>query len=124
MEGSIKKRYLVTLGILVIASVYMVSNTFFKPKLLTDSTNTRFNQWVKFYDDKEGYTVEYYNFEEFKTESDVVMSKRPSDLAKQIDTDKVLVGFITVFFDWENDIIFYRGTGPDSTLLYCYYSNY
>jgi hypothetical protein len=124
MEGSIKKRYLVTLGILFIASVYMVSNTFLKPKLMTDSANTRFNQWVKFYDDKEGYTVEYYNFEEFKLESDLVVSKRPSDLAKMIDTDKVLVGFITVFFDWENDIIFYRGTGPDSTLLYCYYCNY
>lgn len=124
MEVSIKKRYLLIIGIVVVISLFMISKTMFKPIQATESTNVRFNQWVSYYRRNEGYSVEYYNFDTFKNESDIVVSKMTSTLALGILQFKEAEGSVTVYFDWESDIIFYRGKGPDSTKLYCYFSRF
>jgi hypothetical protein len=115
-----KNRYLI-LGVLTIASIFVVSNNI-GPKPITESKNVRFNQWVKYYSKCEGYTVEHYNFDDFKSESDVVTNSMANAMAIDVQEAKQLLGFVTVYFDWERDIIFFQGTGPDSTLQYCIFS--
>jgi hypothetical protein len=122
------KRTMVTkylaLGILIIASLFMFSDGFYHPKYTTESENARFNQWVDYYSDCEGYTVEYYSFDAFKSENDIVTLRQSSRFADDVNKMKQDMGFVTVYFDWENDVIFFSSSGLDSTLQYCYYSNF
>lgn len=115
------KYYIV--GALAIASLVVISNNL-NSKSITESKNARFNEWVSYYSRCEGYTVEYYNFDTFSSESDIVTRSSASGMAGNVQEIKQLFGFVTVYFDWERDIIFYRGSGPDSKLLYCFYSNF
>jgi len=123
VKKTVRTKYL-ALGILIIASLFMFSDRFYHPKYITESENARFNQWVDYYTSCEGYTVEYYSFDAFKSESDVVTSRQASSLSADVQKSKQLTGSVKVYFDWENDVIFFSGSGPDSTLQYCYYSNF
>jgi hypothetical protein len=123
LKRTVRTKYL-ALGILIIASLFMFSDRFYHPKYTTESENARFNQWVDYYGGCEGYTVQYYSFDAFKSESDIVTSRQSSRLADDVQKTKQLTGAVTVYFDWENDVIFFSGSGLDSTLQYCYYSNY
>lgn len=119
-----KTRYGVIFSVVVISSIFMVSSMLLKPKPATESKNVRFNDWIRYFQGKEGHSVEYKNFATFKDESDFVVVLQANALADDIDQFKVMMGSVTIYFDWENDIIFYRGTGLDSTKLYCYYCKF
>jgi hypothetical protein len=123
METTARTKYL-ALGILIVASLFIFSDRFYSPKYTTESENARFNQWVDYYTRCEGYTVEYYSFDAFKSESDVVTLKPASSVADDVKKTKQLTGCVTVYFDWENDVIFFSGSGPNPKLQYCYYSNF
>lgn len=90
----------------------------------TESENARFNQWVDYYSQCDGYTVEYNNFETYRGDSDVVTLRQSNRMAGDVRKVRQLTGSVTVYFDWENDVIFFSGSGPDSTLQYCDYSKY
>jgi hypothetical protein len=123
VKRTVRTKYL-AFGILIIASLFIFSDRFYHQKYTTESENARFNQWVDYYTSCEGYTVEYYSFDAFKSESDVVTSRQSSNLAADVQKSKQLTGSVRVYFDWENNVIFFSGSGPDSTLQYCYYSNF
>ena len=123
MKRTVRTKYL-ALSILIIASLFIFSDRFYHPKYITESENARFNQWVDYYSSCEGYTVEYYSFDTFKSESDVVTLKQSNRLAEDAHRIKQLAGSVTVYFDWENDVIFFSGSGLDPALQYCYYSNF
>jgi len=123
VETTARTRYL-ALGLLIVASLFIFSDRFYSPMYTTESNNARFNQWVDYYSRCDGYTVEYNNFETYTGESDVMTFKQASILAGDVKKVRQITGLVTVYFDWENDVIFYSGSGPDSTLQYCYYSNY
>jgi hypothetical protein len=123
LKRTVRTKYL-ALVILIIASLFMFSDRFYHPKYTTESENARFNQWVDYYSGCEGYTVEYYSFNAFKIESDTVTLRQSNRLADDVKKMKQDTGFVTVYFDWENDVIFFSGSGLDSTLQYCYYSNF
>ena len=118
---SVTKTQIYILGFLAIASLFVVTNSIGQTSF-TESKNARFNQWVKYYSKCEGYTVEYYDFETFKSESDVTSSMIANAMASEVLEIKQSIGFVTVYFDWEKDVIFFRGTGSDPTLLYCFFS--
>jgi hypothetical protein len=123
VKRTVRTKYL-AFGIIIIASLFIFSDRFYHQKYTTESENARFNQWVDYYTSCEGYTVEYYSFDAFKSESDVVTSRQSSNLAADVQKSKQLTGSVRVYFDWENNVIFFSGSGPDSTLQYCYYSNF
>jgi len=123
VKRTVGTKYL-AFGILIIASLFMFSDRLYHPKYITESENARFNQWVDYFSGCEGYTVEYYSFDAFKGESDVVTSRQSSRLADDVKKMKQDTGFVKVYFDWENDVIFFSGSGPVSTLQYCYYSDF
>jgi hypothetical protein len=102
----------------------MFSDRFYHPVYITESENARFNQWVEYFSRCEGYTVEYYSFDAFKSESEVVTLMMSSELANNVKKMQQDTGSVTVYFDWENDVIFFSGLDLDSTLQYCYYSNF
>ena len=110
MKRTVRTKYL-ALSILIIASLFIFSDRFYHPKYITESENARFNQWVDYYSSCEGYTVEYYSFDTFKSESDVVTLKQSNRLAEDAHRIKQLAGSVTVYFDWENDVIFFSGSG-------------
>jgi hypothetical protein len=114
----------VILSVVVFASIFAVSYMMFKPKPATESKNARFNDWVTYFRGKEGHTVEYLDFASFRDESDFSVGRQANVLADDIELVKVLMGSVLVFFDWEKDTIFFRGTGSDSTKLYCYYCTF
>jgi len=72
------------LGVLIIASLFMFSDRFYHPKYITESENARFNQWVDYFTNCEGYTVEYYSFDAFKSESDSVTLRQSNRLADDV----------------------------------------
>ena len=120
VKEATKTQYYI-IGVLAIASLFVISSSI-RPNSITESKNIRFNDWVRYYRKCEGYTVEYYDFETFKSESDVVKSSMANVMASDVQDVKELIGFVTVYFDWERDVIFFRGTGPDPAMQYCIFS--
>lgn len=123
VKRTVRTKYL-ALGILIIASLFMFSDRFYHPKYTTESENARFNHWVDYYISCEGYTVEYYSFDAFNSENDVVTLRQSNRLADDVKKMKQDMGFVTVYFDWENDVIFFSSSSLDSTLQHCYYSDF
>jgi hypothetical protein len=123
VERTAGMKVLAVVGIIAITSLFVFTDIM-KPDYITESKNTRFNQWVNYYSNCDGYTVVYYNYDVFKSESDIVIRLRDATMADEVSAMRQLDGFVTVYFDWEKDIIFFSGLGTDSTLQYCYYSNF
>lgn len=123
MERTAGMKVLAVVSIIAITSLFVFTDIM-KPNYITESKNTRFNQWVNYYNKCDGYTVVYYNYDVFKSESDIVIRLRDATMADEVSAMRQLNGFVTVYFDWEKDIIFFSGSGTDSTLQYCYYSNF
>ena len=107
------------IGIIAITSLF-VFNQIYVPKSITDSENKRFNQYVTYFTNCEGYTVEYQNFDAFKG-GDNTIHMQASRMATDITVVRDETGFVDVYFDWEKDVIFYLGSGSISGLQYCYY---
>lgn len=104
-------------GVLIIASLFAFSDRLFQPKYITKSENARFNEWVKYYSKRDGYTVEYHSFDAFKSDSDVLALRQSNRLADDVQKMRQLMGFVTVYFDWESDVIFFSGQGRDSAAV-------
>jgi len=123
LETTARTKYL-ALGLIIIASLFIFSDRFYSPMYTTESNNARFNQWIDYYSECDGYTVEYKNFETYRGDSDVMTLRQASTLAGDVQKVRQITGSVTVYFDWENDVIFFRGSGPDTTLQYCYFVNF
>lgn len=109
----------IVIGIAAIASLFLFNN-FAVPNFITDSENDRFNEYVTYFRNCDGYTVEYKNFDAFKDGENTIpmqASKMSSDITDIRDS----TGFVTVYFDWEKDVIFYLGSGSKAELQYCYF---
>ena len=108
-------------AILVAAALFYVGAPLLKPKSTTGSENARFNDWVEYYRRQEGYTVEYHSFDDFKAEVDVVRVKQALEMSEDVVDYKNEIGSVTVYYDGDNDRIFYIGTGTDPSKIYGYY---
>ena len=119
MERTLKMK-VIAVGIIAITSLF-VFNNIYAPNSITDSKNERFNQWVTYFSEREGLTVEYKNFDAFKGGENTI-NMQANKMATDISGVRDDVGFTTVYFDCEKDIIFYLGAGVKSELEYCYFS--
>lgn len=114
------KSKVIAIGILVITSLIVLNGNAMNSDI-TESENDRFNQWVTYFTNCEGYTVEYQNFDDYNIESDKIVLMQGSQMASDIRGVRDLTGVVTVYFDWENDIIFYGGSDTNSVSQKCYY---
>jgi len=112
----------IVIGILAITSLFAFNNIYV-PNYITASENNRFNQWVTYFSNCEGYTVEYKNFDSFKG-GDNTIQMQESRMASDITDVRDELGFVTVYFDWESDVIFYIGSDSKSELDYCYFHKF
>jgi hypothetical protein len=120
---SLRNRIIV--GVIVVATLFSVAGPLLGPKAATDSSNARFNDWVRYYRRLDGYTVEYRNWETFSDDMDVMgYGIQALKMSMDIVELKDLMGVVTVYYDWEMDRIFYIGTGADPTLSYGFYSKF
>lgn len=121
----LSSRNRIIVGVIVVATLFSVAGLLLGPKAATDSSNARFNDWVRYYRRLDGYTVEYRNWEAFSDEIDVIgYGMQALKLSMDIVKLKDLMGAVTVYYDWEMDRIFYIGTGADTTLSYGFYSTF
>ena len=118
MERTLKIQVIV-IGIAAIAALF-VFNNIAVPTSITDSENDRFNEYVTYFTNCEGYTVEYRNFDTFEG-GDNTIPMQASKMSSDITDVRDETGFATVYFDWEKDVIFYLGSGSKSGLQYCYF---
>ena len=121
----LSSRNRIIVGVIAVAALFYVAGPFLGPKASTDSSNFRFNDWVKYYRHKDGYTVEYLNWETFSDNIDVMGNRMQAlQMSNDVTDYKDLMGVVTVYYDWELDRIFYIGTGTDSTLSYGFYCSF
>ena len=144
--------------VVVVAGLYGL-NIMMKPKMVTNSTNPRFNAYVVYFQRQAGYNVEYHDFDTFPDMVDFMYKPvgspnpqaiLPNVLVKSIKvtslghdfeggeiaammTDTPLDNPITVYYDDENNVLFFVGDAwssrffyaaraPDPTATYGYYS--
>lgn len=131
-------------SIVVIAALFFGASTMLKPKLVTDSTNPRFNQYVTYFQRQKGYTVEYHNFDTFPDEVDEmykpVGALNPSALMEIVfcktvklftlgrefsggefdamTTKASMDKTVTVYYDDEEEVIFFVGDAFCSRFFY------
>ena len=121
MERTLKKN-VILIGNIAFTTL-IVFNNIYVPNYITDSENKRFNQWVTYFSNCEGYIVEYKDFDAFKGGENTIQ-KFGGNMASDIMDVRNDTGFVTVYFDWEKDVIFYIGSDLKSELLYCYLSTF
>ena len=130
--------------IVVIVVIFFGASSMFKTKLVTDSTNPRFNAYVTYFSRQEGYTVEYRDFDTFPDEVDEmykpVGALNPSALMEIVFCKAVKLytlgrdysggefeamctrasaeKTVTVYYDDEEEVIFFVGDAYCSRFFY------
>ena len=114
----------IIVGVIVVAALFYAAGPLLRPKSSTGSSNGRFNDWVKYYRSQDGYTVEYHSFDDFKEEVDVIRAMQALEMSEDVVDYMDKTGSVTVYYDGDNDRIFYVGTGADSSKTYGYYCSF
>ena len=131
------------IAVAVVVALYLASSML-KPEAATDSTNTRFNDYVTYFRRQKGYTVEYLDFDTFPDMVDemykpvgspnpqglmsnvFIKSVKVYSLGREFDggeieammTESPLDRPVTVYYDDEKDILFYVGDAYSSRFFY------
>ena len=129
--------------VVIVAAFYGLS-MLMKPKLVTNSPDPRFNNWVAYFQRQEGYTVEYHDFDTFEDMVDEmykpVGSPNPQPILSHVfasavkvhslgpefeGTEMEAIGTrasldypVTVYYDDEDNIIFFVGNAASSRFFY------
>jgi len=138
MDKGRRKILNATLVVVAIVALFFVP-TLLKQKPVTRSENSRFDDWVRYFMSQEGYTVEYRSFDDFQNEVNVMRnllqgnvfaaSVKRSSLGPEFKGSETEVMCartsgeypVTVYYDDEKDVIFYKGTGTNPTWSYGYF---
>jgi hypothetical protein len=111
-------------AVIVAAALFYVAAPLLMPKPTTGSTNARFNDWVKYYQRQDGYTVEYHDFDTFSEEVDTIRLLQALEMSEDVVDYMDEMGAVTVYYDGEIDRIFYIGTGADPSQTYGFYCTF
>lgn len=136
----------------VVVATFAVMGPMMKPKPVTNSDNFQYNEWMRYFMRQPGYTVEYMDFDTFEEDIDIMtIVPGVNSLADHItllslgpDFEEAYHGAVrtqrsgpilealkvrnsgdypaTVYYDDEEQFIFYIGIGSDPDFSYGYYS--
>jgi hypothetical protein len=142
-ESMVGRREGILIAVVVVAALYGVS-LMLKPKASTNSTNSRFNAYVTYFQRQIGYTVEYRDFDTFEDLVDEmykpVGSPNPQPILPNVFAKSVKVytlGWdfegdevaammtpgsldtpVTVYYDDDKNTLFYVGDALSSRFFY------
>ncbi len=154
METLQKKPRLLRIFVVVaFVGLYMVINPMLKPKPVTRSDNSQYDDWMRYFMRQPGYTVEYLDFDTFEEGIDIMkVVQTMNAIADHItlyslgpDFEEAYHGAVrtgrsgvinealkvrssgdypvTLYYDDEMRYVFYIGIGSDPDLTYGYYSS-
>jgi len=110
---------LAVLAVVALAVAYFALTTVLAPAPATESGNARFNEWVRFYRAREGYTVEPRDLDGFAGEDHVVRQVQPNQFDGVIVSAHGAEGAVTVYYDWRQEVLFHEAPGSgESVVLY------
>ena len=131
----------------------MVINPMLKPKPVTRSDNSQYDDWMRYFMRQPGYTVEYLDFDTFEEGIDIMkVVQTMNAIADHITLFSLGPDFedayhgavrtgrsgvinealkvrssgdypVTLYYDDEMRYVFYIGLGSDPDLTYGYYSS-
>ena len=155
MMETLQKRPRLLRFVVVVAFVglYMVINPMLKPKPVTRSDNSQYDDWMRYFMRQPGYTVEYLDFDTFEEGIDIMkVVQTMNAIADHITLFSLGPDFedayhgavrtgrsgvinealkvrssgdypVTLYYDDEMRYVFYIGLGSDPDLTYGYYSS-
>lgn len=154
METLQKKPRLLRIFVVVaFVGLYMVINPMLKPKPVTRSDNSQYDDWMRYFMRQPGYTVEYLDFDTFEEGIDIMkVVQTMNAIADHITLFSLGPDFedayhgavrtgrsgvinealkvrssgdypVTLYYDDEMRYVFYIGLGSDPDLTYGYYSS-